>query len=386
MQALVPRTPLLPCAHASTALAPTLPGLPFALPLARAWPRWCARSFDIWWQTGLVALAAGHAIGRAAPAFLRWLDTPFGWKLFGLACIPAGLLLDAALHAVAGSTPGKAMLGLRVLRADGRTPRFAELAARNLRLWYAGLGLGLPLVILLTMARQGLRLRGGRPASYDSGRFLVRASPVGSLRKSVFGVLFVLLLGVVVALDAADRQDSRDVAAAQAAPRHAWINPVTGLTVRIGAQWQAEIRIADGGNDGGKDGGKDSVHYLFTEPGGRAVVLLAFDEQGKTALPPYARSLMDRLAADVVLKHRWFGDFRGRPSWVATGEGRDGAMTVRLRVVPVQGRAWRVMVMQAPPLASTDGLVQELSGALWDSVLPPQATSATGATGATGAQ
>lgn len=383
MPALVPATPLLPCAHASPALAPMRPGLPFVLPLARAWPRWCARSFDIWWQTGLVALAAGHAIGSAAPAFLRWLETPFGWKLFGLACIPAGLLLDAALHAVAGSTPGKAMLGLRVLRADGQAPRFADLAARNLRLWYAGLGLGLPLVILLTMARQGLRLRGGRPASYDSGRFLVRASPVGRLRKSVFGVLFVLLLGVVVALDAADRQDSRDIAAAQAAPRHAWTNPVTGLTVRIGAQWQAEVRIADdgndggngGGSDGGKDGGnhsgKDSVHYLFTERGGRAVVLLAFDEQGKTALPPYARALMDRLAADVVLKHRWFGDFRGQPSWGATGEGRDGAMTVRLRVVPVQGRAWRVMVMQAPPLASTDDLVQELSGALWDSVLPP---------------
>ncbi|UVW27355.1 RDD family protein [Massilia sp. H6] len=357
-------TALLPITQASAAPAWLHPGLPFELPLARAWQRWCARSFDIWWQTALVALAAGHAIASVAPAFLRWLETPLGWKLFGLACIPAGLLLDAALHAVAGSTPGKALLGLQVLGADGRTPRFGELAGRNLRLWYAGLGLGLPLLILLTMARQGLRLRGGRPASYDSGRFLVRASPVGCLRKSVFGVLFVLLLGTVVALDAADRQDSREIAAAQPAPQLAWTNPVTGLAVPIGAQWQADVRIVDNGND------SDSMHYLFTERGGRAVVLLAFDEHGKTSLPAYTRALMDRLGADLVLEHRRIDDFRGRPSWAASGAGRDGATTVRLRVVPVQGRAWRVMVMQAPPLAATDDLVHELSDALWESVLP----------------
>ena len=363
MQARDGQTALLPCAHDSPTLSRA--GIPFEFPLAGAWARWLARSFDIWWQTGLVALAAGQAIGSVAPAFLRWLDTPFGWKLFGLACIPAGLLLDAALHAVAGNTPGKAMLGRHLMRTDGRAPRLGELAGRNLRLWWAGLGLGLPVVLLLTMARQGLRLRGGRPASYDGGRFLVRASPVGFLRRSVFGAMFALLLGVVVALDAADRQDSRDIAAAQAAPRHAWTNPATGLTVQIAAQWLAEVRLADNGNGG------DSVHYLFTEQGGRAVVLLAFDEQGKTALPPYTRALMDLLAGDVVLDGRRFDDFRGQSSWVASGEGRDGAMAMQLRVVPVQGRAWRVMVMQAPPLAATDDLVQELTGALWDSVLPP---------------
>jgi hypothetical protein len=37
----------------------------------------------------------------------------------------------------------------------------------------------------------------------------------------------------------------------------------------------------------------------------------------------------------------------------------------------VDGRAWRVVAMQSPPAAYTDDLVRDLSGALWDTVLPP---------------
>ena len=106
-----------------------------AIPPAGPWSRWFARSFDVWWQTGLVALLLGHVLCQTSPAFLRWLETPFGWKLFGLACLPGGLLLDAALLALAGNTPGKALLGLRVVTADGRKPGFGELVGRNFGLW-----------------------------------------------------------------------------------------------------------------------------------------------------------------------------------------------------------------------------------------------------------
>ena len=50
----------------------------------------------------------------------------------------------------------------------------------------AGFGFGLPFVCLLTMARQGLRLRRGEPASYDDDYFLVRARPVGRWRRGAF--------------------------------------------------------------------------------------------------------------------------------------------------------------------------------------------------------
>ncbi len=53
------------------------------------------------------------------------------------------------------------------------------------------------------------------------------------------------------------------------------------------------------------------------------------------------------------------------------GEGRDGAVQVQLRVVQVRGKAWRLMVMQSPPAAYTDDLVQELGEQLWYTVAPP---------------
>ncbi|MFC0250515.1 RDD family protein [Massilia consociata] len=327
---------------------------------AAAWPRWFARTFDVWWQTSLVAVVAGVVLARTSPAFLHWLETPFGWKSFGLMCIPAGLVLDALLQALAGNTPGKAMLGLKVVMADGRRPRLRELLGRNMNLWRAGLGFGLPLVSLFTMARQWLRLRKGGAASYDDKYFLVHAGPVGWFRKTVFGILFCLMFATLVALDAADRQDSRETAAMLAAPHYGWTNPATGRTVRIAPHWKAEAHTGDDG----------AVLYQFTQHSDHAFVLFASEEAGARTLREYTHELAGGLADGFDLEAGHFEDFRGEPSWVGAGEEKDGAARVRLRVVLSGGKAWRVMVLQAPPVGYTDDLVHELTDTLWDSVAP----------------
>ncbi|KFI08159.1 RDD family protein [Massilia sp. BSC265] len=331
-----------------------------AFPLAGAWSRWFARTFDVWWQSALVALVLGYGISLVSPAFVRWLETPFGWKLFGLACIPGGLLLDAALQAVAGNTPGKALLGLRLITPDGRAPRFGELVRRNMKIWRDGLALGLPLISLVTMARQGLRLRKGLQASYDKNDFLVSASPKGWLAKSVFGTAFAGLFGAILILDSMDRQDSREASAMLEAPSSVWTNPATGRMARIGAQWKLEVRA-------GADG---TVQHLFTQHSGHATVLFAHEQTGGRALRQDAQALADRLADRFELADSYFAEFRGRPSWVGRGLHKKGPERVQLRIVEVDGKAWRVVAMQSPPAAYTDDLVQELSGALWDTVTP----------------
>lgn len=356
--------------------APPLPARrpPEALDLdwtASAWPRWFARSFDVWWQTGLVALVLGSILCRFSPAFLAWIDTPFGWKLFGLACIPVGLLLDAAVHAVAGNTPGKALLGLHLLTLDGRRPGLKELVRRNLHLWSAGLGLGLPAVGLATMARQGLRLRKGKGASYDERAFMVRAMPVGRARKLVFGLAFCALFVLIVALDAADRQDSRETAVLRAALPASWTNPATGRSVPVAPQWTVEERSDD----------DDKRSWLFTQHSGHALVLLAYEDHAGQAFRYYARALAEHMAErmdhDLPLPGGRFEHFRGHPSWRGAGEGRREPVRVQLRIVQVDGQAWRVLALQSPPAAYTDDLVQELQGALWDSVIPPPAPKPT---------
>lgn len=332
-----------------------------AFPLAGAWARWFARSFDVWWQTALVALVLGHILGLVSPAFLRWLETPFGWKLFGLACIPGGLLLDAALQALAGNTPGKALLGLRLITTDGRAPRFGELVRRNMTLWRDGLALGLPVISLVTMARQGLRLRKGVQASYDKRDFLVSASSTGWLAKGVFGTAFAGLFSAILILDGVDRQDSREASPMREAPPIAWTNPATGRMAPVGPQWKLEVRT-------GPDG---TLQHLFMQHSGHAAVLFAHEETGGRALRQDALALAERLADRFELADSYFAEFRGRPSWVGRGLHKKGPERVQLRIVEVDGKAWRVVAMQSPPAAYTDDLVQELSGALWDTVTPP---------------
>ena len=332
-----------------------------AFPLAGPWARWFARSFDVWWQTALVALVLGTVLGQASPAFLRWLETPFGWKLFGLACIPGALLFDAALQSLAGNTPGKALLGLRLITSDGHAPGFRELARRNFKLWRDGLALGLPLISLVTMARQGLRLRKGMQASYDKDDFLVSAGATGWLARGVFGTAFVSLFSAILILDGVDRQDSREASAMEEAPPVAWTNPVTGRMVRIGPQWKLEVRA----------GANGSVQHLFTQHSGRAAVLFAHEDSGGGALRQDAQVLADRLADRFELADSYFAEFRGRHSWVGRGMHKKGPERVQLRIVEVDGKAWRVVAMQSPPAAYTDDLVQQLSGALWDTVTPP---------------
>jgi len=332
-----------------------------AIPLAGAWARWFARSFDVWWQTGLVALVIGYLLSQTSTVFVEWLETPFGWKLFGLACMPGGLVLDAALQAIAGNTPGKALLGLRVVTVDGHAPGFRELVRRNMAMWRSGLGLGLPGISLVTMARQGLRLRKGIGASYDGSAFLVSATRTGRLAKGVFGTAFAGLFITIMILDGVDKQDSRETTAMLAAPPSTWTNPATGRTARIAAQWKVEERqSADG-----------TPQHLFTQYSGHAVVLFAYEEGGGRALRQDAQALEDRLADRFELAESYFAEFRGRRSWVGRGLHRKDPERVQLRIVEVNGKAWRVVAMQSPPAAYTDDLVGELSGALWDTVAPP---------------
>lgn len=144
-------------------------------------------------------------------------------------------------------------------------------------------------------------------------------------------------------------------------PPIAWTNPATGRMARIGPQWKLEVRA-------GADG---TVQHLFTQHSGRAAVLFAHEETGGRRLRQDAQALAGRLADRFELADSYFAEFRGRPSWVGKGLHKKGPERVQLRIVEVDGKAWRVVAMQSPPAAYTDDLVQELSGALWDTVTPP---------------
>ena len=111
---------------------------------------------------------------------------------FAFMTLPMALILDAALYPLVHTSPGKALLGLRLVRKDGSRLSAWQYLERNLSLWASGLAFGLPIIFLFTLVRQSFRLGKGRAASYDEDSgFEVRASPPSPTRKAAFGVLFV---------------------------------------------------------------------------------------------------------------------------------------------------------------------------------------------------
>lgn len=328
-------------------------------PQAGPWRRWCARLFDLWWEMLAVAFTGGLVVGLIWPAFLIWFESPLGSKLATLICLPLALLLDAGVTAALGNTPGKALLGLRVVQADGGPPGFVQLCRRNLGVWAAGLGLGLALISLLTMGRQLRRLKGGEETSYDEGEFRVLARPVGWGRRAVFCAGFLGLFVVMSALELGDRKDMRETAARNAGPSFQWTNPGTGYIAVIAPQWRYRETEADDG----------LVLHQFTQYSEHAVVILSVEDADGMTLPQYARNWIESVADTFRVQPGNFGAFRGQPSWSAAGNHRDEAMRVQVRVVLVDGKLWRLVTVQSHPVAFTDDLVDTLTERLWNTVL-----------------
>ena len=74
--------------------------------------------------------------------------------------------------------------------------------ARSLRVWFFGVGVGLPLISLFTMARAHGRLRRGGVTSWDEkGNLVVSYNPLGAGRIAaiVLAVLVIIALAFVPA-------------------------------------------------------------------------------------------------------------------------------------------------------------------------------------------
>jgi uncharacterized RDD family membrane protein YckC len=165
--------PHLPGFGGFTGPAPAaLPEVPGAVRRATLWQRFVARAVDInvfalW--VGLLWLwvgprdawyAAAASGGGTAAAFLL---------------LPLALAAEALVLAWAGTSPGKALVGLRVQRIDGAALTTSDALRRAFGVWTAALACGVPLVSLATMLWQATRVGRGDPASYDVGRFVVHS-------------------------------------------------------------------------------------------------------------------------------------------------------------------------------------------------------------------
>ena len=152
------------------------------------WIRYWARYVDMNVMSLIVGvlLAASPPAAALALSFLSILAYPF---------------VEALMFAMFGSTPGKWLMGIRVVRADGEQLTFIDGLKRTTGVVIKGLGLWLPIVSMITHIMAYNRLNNTGSTSWDEdGGFRVLHKPVGTLRiLGLIGVLFGLMgLAVLV--------------------------------------------------------------------------------------------------------------------------------------------------------------------------------------------
>lgn len=176
---------------------PPAESAPTIAPLAGPWRRYFARMFDTTFLSLFGVLPLSALLGYLSPAYANMaITTPE--PIFGLIATPVVLLLEWIIYSLFKTTPGKALLGVRVVNIHQQAASSGEYARRLTGLYWAGVGLGFPLFGLIAVIYQYSRVSTGEPASYDRQQAQVRASALSSGRSVGFTALFLgLLLGYV---------------------------------------------------------------------------------------------------------------------------------------------------------------------------------------------
>lgn len=181
-----------PIAPAGRIPAPASPTFVPSGPQVRPWVRYWARTIDLY----LFGLISGSIIVFIHEPLLE--ETPDA--LLGIILTSACVFVEPVLLSSWGTTPGKALLNVRLRKANASTPSYGEALTRSLHVWVRGLGLGLPFIALVTLITAYNRLTKDGLTSWDKhGDFRVQHKLVGAGR-IVVTVLLLIGFGLLVVL------------------------------------------------------------------------------------------------------------------------------------------------------------------------------------------
>jgi hypothetical protein len=159
----------------------------------RPWVRYWARMFDITAYTIVVTLA----IGVLFPKVFSEEGNDFA---FGFLTLLSWIFVESFLLSVFGTTPGKAFFKIRLSVEDGGSIPFIFAFYRSLRVWWRGLGAGVPFVAVFTLWHAETVLSRDGITSWDRELgFRVSHEHVGSARTVTAVIWFTIWFGLSIA-------------------------------------------------------------------------------------------------------------------------------------------------------------------------------------------
>jgi uncharacterized RDD family membrane protein YckC len=141
----------------------------------QAWARWLARLLDatlLMPVSFLLFAGLGLAVelGRLPYEFIAWNESPIATGIVDIVMSFALFALWEPLFlSNTSTTPGKWVMGVRVLRADGGQIDFFTAYRRFIWVYIIGFGLRIPLVALICMLIARAKLVGDGVTAWDQG-------------------------------------------------------------------------------------------------------------------------------------------------------------------------------------------------------------------------
>lgn len=151
----------------------------------RTGSRLAAKLLDILLITSTLPLifAFVERLSGQSGAFALWYSQS---ALPGLLIFALFPFVEAVMLHLFGTTPGKAILALSVTTKEGMRPDFGRLVSRGYLCWFYGLGMGIPLVNLCTIARSRRHLEKNGISGWDARNgLLLVPHQIGGTREAI---------------------------------------------------------------------------------------------------------------------------------------------------------------------------------------------------------
>jgi hypothetical protein len=145
----------------------------------------------------LFGLVGGVVMGIFAPQALSKQGKD---QLFGIALLFVWAFVEPFMVATFGTTPGKWLLKVRLTLAAGSAVSYSHALSRSITVWWRGLGIGFPIVSLITLIiAYGQLTRNGVTSWDKEGGFVVAHEKIGVSRvieTIAFFITFLVLIAV----------------------------------------------------------------------------------------------------------------------------------------------------------------------------------------------
>jgi hypothetical protein len=190
--------------------------MPAYLEFATPWRRYWATFFDMLVFSSGVSFVSGMAMPSLFIEGGTFADTA-GQQLFAWTTLPLVMILNGIVLGLFGTTPGKALAGIRTSGIRGAKLSVGSAIQRSLQVWWYGLGTGFPIVTLFTLVAAFQNSKRGQLAKWEDStgaRSYVRSNGVGRTCAIAVAVLAVLsALNVMNELVKTDARKSASVSA-----------------------------------------------------------------------------------------------------------------------------------------------------------------------------